>query len=374
MKRNIKLSKSSITSEEILAVNKVLSKEYLGMGEEVRKFELELSSFFQRKVLCVSTGTAAIQLALQAVGIGRGDEVLVQSLTYVATFQAISALGAIPIACDIEGDSLTIDLVDAGNRITSRTKAIVPVHYAGNPGNLASIYNFARQHDLRVIEDASHAFGSNYKGKLIGSFGDVCAISLDGIKNLTSGEGGIVISDDTEVLQAVSDARLLGVMKDSEKRYEGLRSWDFDVCNQGWRYHMSNIMAAIGLVQLNRFEDLKGKRQMLAMNYVNILKGKVDIINCDYSEIVPHIFVVFVDDNSRDRIREELNELGISTGLHYKPNHLLTYFKNIKGSDRFPVTDRAYRRLITLPLHPDMSKEDVEYVCKNLLELVGANN
>ena len=231
----------------------VLDREFLGMGAEVQMFEKLLSAFFGRPAVCVANGTAALQLALQACEIGPGDEVLVQSLTYVASFQAISATGARPVACDIENATLTLDWRDAEKRLTTKTKAIMPVHYSGGVGALNEIYSFARKHSLRVIEDAAHAFGSVYQGKRVGGFGDVACFSFDGIKNITSGEGGCVVTDDPDVLRRVQDARLLGVEKDTEKRYMVQRSWEFDWSTQCLRYHMSNIMASIRMEQLKRF-------------------------------------------------------------------------------------------------------------------------
>lgn len=368
--RNIRLSKSVIGPEEIAAVSGVLSREYLGMGHEVQLFEEHLKEYFGRNVCCVNTGTAALQLALQALGIGPGDEVLVQSLTYVATFQAISATGAIPIACEVMSETLTIDLDDAKSKLTSKTKALIPVHYSGGVGNLDNIYKFCRSHNLRVIEDASHSFGSFYKGKRIGSFGDVCCISLDGIKNITSGEGGIVITNDNEVIENISDTRLLGVQKDTLNRYMGQRSWDFDVASQGWRYHMSNIMAAIGIVQLQRFEQFKFKRQLYAKQYQRRLSGIVDLLNCDYSQVVPHIFIILVKPQKRDAYRKELQEKGIQTGIHYKPNHLLTYYSGNQDNSTLKKSELLFDRLISLPLHPDLSTSEVDYVIENVLSLV----
>jgi dTDP-4-amino-4,6-dideoxygalactose transaminase len=166
---------------------------------------------------------------LQAIGVGVGDEVLVPTLTYVATFQAVSACGAIPVACDVRRADGLLDLEDAARRITPRTKAVMPVHYASFPGDLDALYAFAERHGLRVVEDAAHAFGCEYKGRRIGSFGDVACFSFDGIKNITSGEGGAIVSSDPEIIARAMDARLLGVIKDSEKRYAGERSWEFDV-------------------------------------------------------------------------------------------------------------------------------------------------
>ena len=362
----IRLSKSCLSHLEKSAVMKVLDKEYLGMGEEVQEFEKALTSFFGRPAVCVSSGTAALHLALQAVGINNGDEVLVQSLTYVASFQAISATGATPIACDIDPDTLWIDLKDAESKLTQNTKAIMPVHYSGGVGNLEQVYVFADRHGLRVIEDAAHAFGTNYMGKKVGGFGDIACFSFDGIKNITSGEGGCIVTNDNNILQTVCDARLLGVKKDTEKRYLGERSWKFDVSEQGWRYHMNNIMAAIGIVQLDRFEDFSRKRRELAIRYDELLTdSNINPIQHNYNEVVPHIYVVRLPSGvDRNNVEKQLLRKGIQSGVHYQPNHWLTKYKK---NDKLQVTDDQYSNLLTLPLHPDIEINDVEYVCDNLL-------
>jgi dTDP-4-amino-4,6-dideoxygalactose transaminase len=366
--RTIRLSKSVIGKEEIDAVTEVLKDEYLGMGKYVHKFETELSGFFRRDATLVNTGTAALHLALQCAGIGMGDEVLVQSLTYVACFQAIRATGAKPVACEVVPETLTVDIEDAAQKLNSRTKAIMPVHYAGNVGDLDKIYEFARKYGLRVIEDASHAFGTIYKGKSIGSFGDICCFSFDGIKNITSGEGGVIITDDPKVQKLLKDARLLSVENDTESRFRGTRTWDFDVKYQGWRYHMSNIMAAIGSVQLAKFPAFKEKRQSLAKTYQKELDGFVKLIHCNYDEVVPHIMVILADPVKRDQLKKTLEENGIATGMHYKPNHLLTMFCSNQDNLTLKRTESIYTQLITLPLHPDLSEDDVRFICKVIKE------
>lgn len=366
----IRLSKSVLGQEEIDAVIDVLKREYLGMGIDVKRFEDVLSTYFNRNVTLVNTGTAALHLAVQCLGIKEGDEVIVQSLTYVGCFQAISATGAKPVACEVYPDTLTINLEDAERKITSRTKAIMPVHYGGNVGDLNAVYAFALKHNLRVIEDASHAFGTTYKGKLVGSFGDICCISMDGIKNITSGEGGMIITNDLDVAQKTKDARLLGVENDTESRFKGTRTWDFDVHNQGWRYHISNIMAAIGLAQFKKFPLFKEKRQLLAKLYQQELKGYVELIDCDYNEVVPHIFVIRVEEIKRDYLKQKLSEIGIPTGMHYKPNHLLSLFKNNQNPITLVYTEKIYKELITLPLHPDLSKDQVLYICDKIKEIL----
>tara|TARA_Y100000748_G_C15497320_1_gene488666 strand:- start:749 stop:1885 length:1137 start_codon:yes stop_codon:yes gene_type:complete len=369
-KKLIRLSKSCINEAEKKAVMKVLDAEFLGMGIDVNGFEKSLSNYFERDVVCVSTGTAALQLALQAAGIGKNDEVLVQSLTYVATFQAISATGAKPIACDIDPFTFCIDIKDTEKRITKNTKAIMPVHYCGGVGDIEGIYSFAEKYNLRVIEDAAHAFGTTFKNKRIGSFGDIACFSFDGIKNITSGEGGCIVTNDKKVSSIAKDVRLLGVEKDTEKRYSGRRSWDFDVKTQGWRYHMSNIMAAIGSAQLSNFNFSSKKRQELAKHYVERLKNchEIKLIPLNYDDVVPHIFVVeLLDKIDRDRIRKKLSDKNIQTGIHYKPNHWLTYYKN-KKAHPLPNTDRVFGRLLTLPLHTDLEVSDVDEVCNHFID------
>jgi dTDP-4-amino-4,6-dideoxygalactose transaminase len=371
-KKLIRLSKSCLSSTEKQAVMGVLDREFLGMGNEVQQFEQALTEFFGRPTICVVNGTAAAHLAVQACGIGKNDEVLIPSLTYVASFQVVSATGAKPVACDIDPETCMIDWRDAERRITPRTKAIMPVHYGGGVGDIEGIYNFAHQHGLRVIEDAAHAFGTTYSGKRVGGFGDIACFSFDGIKNITSGEGGCVVTDDPTVLRKIQDARLLGVERDTEKRYTGQRSWEFDVTSQGWRYHMSNIMAAIGLEQLKRFPQMATTRQHLAHRYDELLQGhpRIQLLPHDYKVVVPHIYVVRIKDMSnRKLLQTQLLEKGIQTGIHYQPNHVLSFYRDPSALP-LPVADKVFPELLTLPLHPDVTDQDVELVCMQLKALL----
>ena len=361
----MRLSRSVISEREMAAVRAVLERGYLGMGSEVARFEQDLSAYLEgTPVACVNTGTAAVHLALQGIGIGAGDEVLIPTLTYVASFQAVTACGGKPVACEVrEADGL-IDLKDAARRVTPRTKAVMPVHYASYPGDLDAIYSFARDHKLRVVEDAAHAFGCRYRGKKIGTFADVACFSFDGIKNITSGEGGAVVTRDARVLERVRDARLLGVEKDTDKRYRGERSWEFDVSAQGWRYHMSEIMAAIGRVQLTRLDsEFAPARAALAARYRERLRDcrHVRMFEHPAEGVVPHIFPVRITGSKRDSVMQALHAQAIQTGLHYKPNHLLTRFGG--GKPGFPVAERIWDEMLSLPLHPALQKSDVDRVC-----------
>ena len=338
------------------------------MRRKLKKFEKNLESFFGKPVACVVNGTAAIHLALQACNIGEGDEVITQSITYVATLQAISATGATPIFCEIDPRTLTLDIKDLKKKITSKTKAVIPIHYAGGVGDLENIYKIANENNLKVIEDAAHAFGTSYKKRLVGSFGNIACFSFDGIKNITSGEGGCIVTDDQNILSKIRNSRLLGVEKDTEYRYAGKRNWEFEVSQQGWRYHMSSIMAAIGIVQLRRFKEFKTKRKKLAKFYIeNLTSNKnIDLLDLDYENIVMHIFpIILKESDKRDSLRSFLLDKNIETGIHYYPNHLLKYYRK-NNQSKLKTTEEVYTRLLTLPLHPELEYEDIKYVINTL--------
>ena len=370
--RKLRLSKSVVGEAEAQAVGRVLREDgYLGMGREVEAFEEEVAQFLgvdRERVIAVNSGTAALHLAVQAV-VPPEAEVLVQSLTFVATFQAIRAAGAVPVPCEVSPETITLDLADARRRLSPRTRAIMPVHYASYAGDLEGIYDLAREHGLRVIEDAAHAFGCTFKGRKIGSFGDLVCFSFDGIKNITCGEGGAVVTGDRQAAQRIRDARLLGVERDTEKRFTGERSWEFEVRGPGYRYHLSNILAAIGRVQLKRFpKEFAPARVRLARIYRSRLAATAEIklLETDLDQVVPHIQPIRVLNGRRDELRRFLTEKGIETGIHYKPNHLLTYFGG--GHGRLPMTDQLYGELVSLPLHPDLSEADVHFVVDSILE------
>jgi dTDP-4-amino-4,6-dideoxygalactose transaminase len=369
---NIRLSKSVIGTAEKNAVQKVLENEYLGMGEETKIFERQLSDFFGRSAVCVSNGTAALHLSIQACGIGPGDEVIAPSLTYISSYQAISATGASITPCDVLADTLTIDPTDAERRVNDKTKAIMPVHYAGGVGRLTDVYKLAQRYGLRVIEDAAHAFGTTYSGQPIGAFGDISCFSFDGIKNITSGEGGCVVSEDNRLIEDIRTLRLLGVEQDTEARYRGARTWDLQVTRQGWRYHMSNIMASIGIEQFKRLPEFATARQQLAKHYDLMLNDYPNIrpLDLDYSTVVPHIYVVRIKGlKNRESLRENLKSKGIETGVHYKPNHMLQFYKNISNHP-LPVTESVYPEILSLPLHPELTETDIEYVITELNQLL----
>jgi dTDP-4-amino-4,6-dideoxygalactose transaminase len=368
-KVKVQLSKPSLGDREEAAVVEVLRSGFLGMGPQVAEFEAELSEFLGGgvEVVCTNTGTSALDLAVRGACLGPGDDVLVPSLTFVASFQAIAVSGANPVACDVDPSTALLDLVDAEKRIGPNTRAVMPVHYASALGDLQAVYRFAEKFGLRVIEDAAHAFGCRYAGSLVGSIGDVVCFSFDAIKNITCGEGGAIVSKDHSVIEYARRARKLGI---GPKVVEGRD--DFDVEILGWRYHMSDINAAIGRVQLSRFErELMPRRRALWDLYrreLSPIDGVGLLAVGPDEEIVPHILPVRILNEKRDAVALALSRDGYENTVHYKPNHLLSQFSI--ENQRLPNTERLYAELISLPLHTNMAESDVRSIVKTVEEVI----
>jgi dTDP-4-amino-4,6-dideoxygalactose transaminase len=240
-------------------------------------------------------------------------------------------------------------------------------------GNVDELYKVANNHNIRVIEDAAHAFGGSYRGKKIGAFGDIACFSFDGIKNITSGEGGCVVTNDEEIINSVKNARLLGVEGDSEKRFSNSRSWEFDVKKQGWRYHMSDVMAAIGIEQLKKLPEFSDKRRKIAIKYDKLLFNidGIEYLSQNYSEVVPHIYPVLIKNiKNKEGLRENLLKKGIQTGIHYFPNHYLSLYKT---AYRLKIVEEVYEQIISLPLHPDLTDDDLDFIATTLINEIKIN-
>lgn len=365
---NIPVSRPSIGHDELNEVSKVFSTGWLGLGATVFEFENAIKDFLGAKnVIAVNTGTSALHLALDGYGIGSGDEVIVPSLTFCASVQAITALGAVPVFCEIDPKTLNIDVNDLEHRITKNTKAIMPVHYCGLPCEMDRIFEIAKSHNLKIVEDAAHAFGSNYKGKMIGSFGDATCFSFDPIKNITCGEGGAIVTEDDDFAELVRTKRILGIDKDTWHRYKNERSWDYGVITQGYRYHMSNVNAAIGLSQLKKFEEFDRRKKEIVGYYNSLLKlDGIELLDWNLDSTSPFTYIVRVLDNKRESLAKFLNDNGIGTGIHYIPNHIQPFFK--KFSTALPVTEKVSEEILTLPLYYDMSDEQVSLVVEKTIE------
>jgi len=359
----IPVSRPSFGEEELASVKTVFDSGWLGLGAQVLEFEQEVGKFLGAKnVVCTNAGTTALHLALDALGIGKGDEVIVPSFTFVATIQAITETGATPVFCDIHADDLNMDINDVRKKISPKTKVIMPVHYRGIPCDMDEIQSLAKKHNLKVVEDAAHAFGSSYKGKKIGSFGDIACFSFDPIKNISCGEGGAVVFQDDILLERVQQKRILGIDRDTWSRYRNERSWFYDVVTQGYRYHMSNISAAVGLVQLKKFDKMNRRKIEVATRYDAAFDGVEGITllrNEGYKEIGLFVYILKIN-KGRNELMDYLTRNGVGSGVHYIPSHVFSFYK--KEGVHLPITEQIYDEILTLPLFPDITDAQVEHV------------
>jgi len=354
------VSRPSIGQEELKEIEKVFSTGWLGLGSTVFEFENKLKDYLgANHVLSTNTGTTALHIALDAFGIKEGDEVIVPSLTFCASIQIITALGARPVFCEINPGTLNMDISDVEKRITKKTKAIMPVHYCGLACDMDALMEIGKNQNIFIIEDAAHAFGSSYKGKNIGSFGDATCFSFDPIKNLTCGEGGAVALSDETIAEMIRTKRVLGIDKDTWHRYRNERAWFYEVTMQGYRYHMSNINAAIGLAQFKKVDSFILKKKEIIQKYNDAFMGMdgLQILNWNLEETAPFAYIVRILDGAREGLIEFLKGRGVGTGIHYIPNHLQPFFKSYTTS--LPVTEQIYKEILTLPLYYDMTDEQV---------------
>jgi perosamine synthetase len=371
----IKVSQGCLGEDELAAVREAFAYGYFGMASRAAAFEHALEEYLGAPhVVVVNSGTSAIHLALDALGVGPGDEVIVPSLTFVACFQAIAATGAVPVPCDVRPETLLVDVEDAERRLTPRTKALMPVHYTGNPCDLDRVLQLAADHDVRVVEDAAHAFGSTSRDRMIGSFGDVACFSFDSIKTITCGEGGAVACRDAELATLMRKKRALGVGRATGQGTAAARgdNWRFEVETRGFRYHMSDINAAIGIVQLGKVAEFVARRREICRRYDAAFAPATGIrtLRIDYKESAPHIYVLRVEDGRRDSLRAHLAGAGIETAVNYIPNHLHPYFR--RDGISLPETERAYDEILTLPLHCSLSDEDVTTVIDRVREFLAS--
>jgi perosamine synthetase len=361
--------KPSIGNEELEEVKKVFETGWLGMGSQVLEFENLIKDYLGvRNVVAVNTGTTALHIALDAYNIGPGDEVITPSLTFCAGMQSIIALNAAPVFCDIDPDTLNIDISDMEKKITPKTKAVMPVHYCGYACDMDRLLDIAGRNKIVVIEDAAHAFGSSYKGRKIGSMGDATCFSFDPIKNITCGEGGAIAVNDDGIAEKIRKKRNLGISKDSWQRQENTRSWFYEVVMPGYRYHMSNINAAIGIVQLRKINKFIERRRSIVEKYNDAFRNvkHIRMFHWDISEMAPFMYILRVTDGRRDEMMNFLASKGVASGVHYIPNHIQPLFKDYATD--LPVTETVWKEIITLPLFYDMSEEDVNLVICSVTE------
>jgi dTDP-4-amino-4,6-dideoxygalactose transaminase len=368
----IPVFKPLIEKEEIAASTNALELGWLGMGSFVNKFEEELKTFLQcedRHVVSVSTGHAALHLGLLIAGVGPGDEVITPSFNNIADFQAILATGAEPVFCDIHLETLCIDLDKAELLVTEKTKAIIVMDYDCFLCDHDKVADFAKRHNIRVIHDAAHSFGSSYKGKMIGSFSDITMFSFDPVKTITCLDGGALIVKTKEEVAALHEMRLVGMGQPAEVMYQNKRAWTYNVSRLGFRYHMSNVHAAIGLAQLSKIGIIAETRRNACKFYNKELASVKEVVtpNTDFDGITPFLYYIRVPADKKDELKMYMINNGVDIGVHWQPGHWFELFKNAKRGD-LSVTDKIGHEILSLPLHSCMTAEAMETVVAKIKE------
>jgi perosamine synthetase len=348
---------------ELEAVREVLESRWLGRGRLTKEFEDRLADYLGvRHVIAVNSGTAALHLALDALELKTGEEVIVPSLTFVSSVQAILAAGGRPVFCEVNPDSLNMEPGDAAACLSERTRAILAVHYGGRLCDMEGLRRLAAGRGIRLVEDAAHAFGSAVAGARAGSLGDIGCFSFDPIKNITCGGGGAVVTNDGELAERIRARHNVGLETDSWSRLTGERPWFYRVVEPGYRYYMSNLNAAIGLVQLERMEEFRARKRAIVRRYDEAFSATegLTVVRHDLEDVFPFNYVVRVDGGRRDALMRHLKERGIGTTIQFIPNHMQPVFASFARP--LPVTEQLYEEILTLPLYVEMSDADVEEV------------
>lgn len=364
----------SIGVREVAGVSRVLKSGWLTHGPVTVEFEKKFAQYIGCKhAVAVNSCTSALFLSLLVSGVKAGDEVITTPFTFVATANEIIHLGAKPVFADILEDTFNISPGEIERRITSKTKAILPVHYGGNPCDMDEIRELAGDHNLLVVEDAAHAIGSKYRGRRIGSFGNLTCFSFSPSKNMTTGEGGMVTLGDSKTASRLRLLRLYGINKNIIGQKCG---FNYEVLDAGYKLNMSDINSAIGLAQLKRLDNLNGRRDDIAARYskklasVGVIKLPKEKKNRKSSN---HLYPILLEGFDRNLFVKKLDDKGVGTSVHFIPLHLQPFFQRNFSFRRgdFPVAERVYERIVSLPLYPSMANKQVDYVCDTIKETLG---
>ena len=334
-----------------------------------------------KHAVCVNSATGALHLALEALGIGDGDEIITSTWTFAASVNVIEHVRARPVLVDVEPDTLNLDPRAVEAAITPRTRAILTVDFGGHPCEYDALQALARKHDLRLVDDAAHALGAAYRGRPVGSLADVTAFSFYATKNLSTGEGGAAVTDDEALAERIQLLSLHGMSRDAWKRYSDTGSWYYEVVAPGWKYNLSDVLAAIGVGQLERFEEFQARRVALVERYRTAMADIPEVRLPSSREHVTHAWHLFpialeLERLTIDRARfiQELRAENIGTSVHFIPIHRHPHFRDSLGlvPESFPVAEDAYARAITLPLFPRMSDRDVDDVAEAVRRIARA--
>ena len=380
MSEFIPFSVPEISNEEINEVVDTLRSGWITTGPKVKQFESDFQSFIGSGVeaIAVNSATAGLHLALEALGVGEGDEVIIPSLTFTATAEVARYLGADIRVVDIDSDTLNIDIEAIRSAITLKTKVIMPVHYAGLSCNMDEILSLAKEFDLKVVEDAAHALPTTYRGDMIGALkSDIAVFSFYANKTMTTGEGGMAVTRNIDLAKRMKLMRLHGIDRDAFDRFQSKNpAWYYEVVAPGFKYNMTDISAAIGIQQLKKLPVFLERRQYLSKRYFDALEDLPIILPTNAmhgGSHAWHLFVIRLQENAklnRDELIQILSDQGIGSSVHYVPLHRQPYWRDKYQLtiDMFPITDKAYQAMLSIPLYTAMSDEQQDRVIQVLRE------
>ena len=376
----IPFHRPAIDEDEIRSVVETLKSGWLTTGPKVQRFEEEFARYLDcRHAVAVNSGTAALHLALDATGIKEGDEVILPTMTFAATAEVVLYFKARPVLVDCQPGTLNIDPMQIETAITSRTKAIIPVHIGGQPCDMGPILALARRCNLRVIEDAAHALPAAYHGKNVGTVGDITCFSFYATKTITTGEGGMATTENPEWANRMRMMSLHGISHDAWKRYTKEGSWYYEILDPGFKYNLTDIAAAIGIEQLKKCDEFWKARQRIAMNYSKAFADLKEIQLPICQNDVQHAWHLFVIQLNLERLKigrnqfiEALREKEIGTSVHFIPLHLHPYYRDKFGykPEDFPNASAAFERIISLPVYPGMAEANVRDVIVAVRQIV----
>jgi dTDP-4-amino-4,6-dideoxygalactose transaminase len=366
--------------EEKKEVIDTLESGWLTLGPKTKKFEEALSAYTGAKyAVALNSGSAALHLSLLALGLKEGDEVITTPFTFASTVHAILHCGAKPVFVDIEPKMFNIDVNQIEEAITKKTKALLPVHYAGHSVEMDKLRQLARKYKLYIVEDAAHAIGAKYKGEMVGTIGDITCFSFHPVKNLTTGDGGAVTTNDKKLAEKIMVMRVNGMDKESWKRNTSTGSWDYAIVSSGLKYHMNDVAASLGIHQLKKLDGFIKIRERVALAYDKELRKIDEVATPHRSSEIRHahnLYPILVDTSrlkiDRNQIMERLKEYNIGSIVYYRPLHLQPYFSQILGYKwgDFLIAEYVFEKLICLPLYHGMRPSDAVFVSKVLEKII----
>lgn len=367
----IPYGRQSVNDEDIQAVIDVLKSDYLTTGPKITEFEQAVCNYTGAKyAVAVSNGTAALHAACFAAGIGPGDEVITTPITFAASANCVLYCGATPVFADIKPDTYNIDPADIRRKITSRTKAVIAVHFTGQPCEMDEIHAIAKEYNLLVIEDAAHALGADYKGGKIGSVSDLTTFSFHPVKHITTGEGGMITTNDQKLYERLKLFHSHGITREEQLLQKNEGAWYYEQLTLGYNYRITDIQCALGISQMKRLDQFVGRRRALAERY-NRAFGEMDEIVCPTQKKGCnnswHLYVIQVQ--NRKKLFDRLRQAEIGVNVHYIPVYKHPYYQQ-HGYDNVhcPNAEQYYEHCISLPLYPGLTDQQQEYVIEQILK------